>query len=264
MPRMIIGMPNLRSKTQSILLVLTAVILAACGRGDIAQNLGPELLYERGSNLLTAGNYQGAVQYFLQLEATYPFSNVTRQAQLDIIYAYYKARQYESAIAAAEEFERENPTHPRVDYTLYMRGLVYFDQGPNILERMFRIDMSARPPKDSLRSFQMFQDLLRRYPDSEYADDARERMVFLRNRLAEYENHVARYYVERGAYVAAVQRAKYALETYPGAPQLEESLRIMVEAYTLAGMDELAADAARVLELNYGEGAPRPDPLTLD
>lgn len=261
---MIIGMPNLRSKTQSILLVFAALMLAACGRGDLAQNLGPELLYERGSNMLSAGNYQGAVQYFLQLEATYPFSNVTRQAQLDIIYAYYKARQYEAAIAAAEEFERENPTHPRVDYTLYIRGLVYFDQGPNILERLFRIDMSARPPKDSLRSFQMFQDLLRRYPNSEYADDAQQRMVFLRNRLAQYENHVARYYIERGAYVAAIQRAKYALENYPGAPQLEESLRIMIEAYERAGMDELAADAARVLEHNYGAGAAQRDPLRLD
>src|SRR5690606_11326784 len=193
-----------------------------CGRGDIVQNAGPELLYERGEEMMQAGNYQGAVAYFQQLEATYPFSNLTRQAQLDIIYAYYKAGLREEAIVAAEELERENPTHPRVDYTLYMRGLIHFDQPANVLERLFRIVMSARPPKDTERSFQMFQELLRRFPNSEYAEDAHQRMIFLRNRLAEYENYVARYWIRRGAYVAAQQRAEYAIQNYPGAPQLEE------------------------------------------
>lgn len=247
----------MRSTTKTILIAVAALWLAACGRDDVIQNAGPELLYERGSNMLNAGNYQGAIQYFLQLEATYPFSNVTRQAQLDIIYAYYKARLFEEAIAAAEEFERENPTHPRVDYTLYMRGLVYFDRNPNFLERLFKVDLSARPPKDSMRSYQMFQELLRRFPNSEYAEDAHERMVYLRNRLAEYENHVARYYLRRGAYVAAARRAEYAVEHFPGAPQLEESLEIMIEAYERMGMHDLAADAARVLELNFGADAQR-------
>jgi outer membrane protein assembly factor BamD len=237
--------------TKSLLLVLTASVIVGCGRNDVVQNAGPELLYERGTEMMQAGNYQGAAMYFLQLEASYPFSNVTRQAQLDIIYAYYKGRQPEAAIAAAEEFERENPTHPRVDYTLYMRGLIHFDQAPNVLERLFRIDMTARPPKDTLRSFQMFQDLLRRFPESEYAEDARQRMVFLRNRLADYENHVARYYLRRGAYVAAVNRAKFALENYPGAPQLKESLEIMIDAYQALEMTDLAADAERVLQRTF-------------
>jgi len=235
-----------------VLLVFAVAALAACGRGDIQQNLGPELLYERGQEMMNAGNYGGAVAYFQQLEASYPFSNLTRQAQLDIIYAYYKAGLREEAIAAAEEFERENPTHPRVDYTLYMRGLIYFDQAPNILERLFRVDMTARPPKDSERSFRMFQELLRRFPDSEYAEDAHQRMVFLRNRLAEYENHVARYWLRREAYVGAIRRAEYAIQTYPGAPQLEESLQIMIEAYRRLGMDDLAADTQRVLERSFG------------
>lgn len=247
----------MRPTTKTTLIALAALWLGACGRNDIVQNAGPELLYERGSDMLNGGNYQGAIQYFLQLEATYPFSNVTRQAQLDIIYAYYRARLFEEAIAAAEEFERENPTHPRVDYTLYMRGLVYFDQSPNFLERLFKVDLSMRPPKDSMRAFQMFQELLRRFPDSEYAEDARERMVFLRNRLAEYENHVARYYLERGANVAAARRAEYAVEHFPGAPQLEESLEIMIEAYQRMGMHDLAADAERVLEHNFGAQAQR-------
>jgi outer membrane protein assembly factor BamD len=249
-----------------LLPALFACVLAACGgRESVVQDGGPEELYERGSEMMQAANYQGAVQYFLQLEARYPFSNVTRQAQLDLIYLYYRSRQPEAAIDAAEEFERENPTHPRVDYSLYMRGLVYFDEGPNVLERLFRVDMTTRPPKETLQSFQLFQELIRRFPDSQYVPDAQERMVFLRNRLAEYENHVARYYIERGAYVAAVNRAKYAVEHYPGAPQLEDSLEIMIEAYGRLGMTELAADTERVLDRNFGDGANRSaEPVRLD
>ena len=136
-----------------------------------------------------------------------------------------------------------------------MRGLVYFDQAPNIIERMFRVDLSLRPPKDTLQSFSTFQELIRRFPNSEYVPDARQRMVYLRNRLAEYENHVAEYYIRRGAYVAAVNRAKYALEHYPEAPQLEKTLQILVVAYEQLGMADLAADARRVLRQTFGDEA---------
>ena len=139
-----------------------------------------------------------------------------------------------------------------------MRGVITFDQAPNVLERMFRVDLSMRPPKDSMKSFSTFQDLIRRFPDSEYVPDARQRMVFLRNRLAKYENYVAQYYVERGAYVAAVNRAKYALEHYPGAPELEQTLQILADSYEKLGMMDLAdgleARARRV------PTAPRPRP----
>jgi outer membrane protein assembly factor BamD len=235
-------------------------MLTGCGRRDnTIQDAGPEALYERGQGAMDGSNYPAAIAYFTQLEARYPFSPVTRQAQLDLIYLFYKSRQPESAIDAAEEFERENPTHPRVDYCVYMKGRVYFDQAPNILERLFRVDLTVRPPKDTLRSFSAFQELVRRFPDSEYVEDARQRMVFLRNRLAEYENHVARYYVERGAYVAAANRAKYAVENYPGAPQLEDSLQIMITAYDQLGMSDLAADARRVLRQSFGLEAGDPD-----
>ena len=204
---------------------------------------------------MDASNFAGAIQSFSALEARYPFSPETRQAQLDLIYLYYRSQQPESAIDAAEEFERENPTHERIDYCLYMRGLVYFDQAPNIIERLFRVDLSLRPPKDTMRSFSTFQELVRRFPNSEYVPDARQRMVYLRNRLAEYENHVADYYIRRGAYVAAVNRAKYALEHYPEAPQLEKTLQILVVAYEQLGMGDLAADARRVLRQTFGDEA---------
>jgi outer membrane protein assembly factor BamD len=133
-----------------------------------------------------------------------------------------------------------------------MRGLIYFDDEANLLERLFKVDLTQRPPKDSLRAFTVLEELIRRFPESQYVADARQRMVYLRNRLAAYENHVARYYIKRGAYIAAAQRAQFAVENYPGAPELEQSLQLLVTAYERVGMRDLAADARRVLRENYG------------
>jgi len=245
----------LRNGKLSLLLVIATVALVGCNRENVVEDQGPELLYEKGFSAMNGSNFAGSTQYFNALEARYPFSPETRQAQLDLIYLYYRSQQPEQAIDAAEQFERENPTHERLDYCVYMRGLVYFDQAPNIIERLLRVDLSLRPPKDTMRSFSAFQELIRRYPNSEYVPDARQRMVFLRNRLAEYENHVADYYIRRGAYVAAINRAKYALEHYPEAPQLEKTLQMLVVAYSRLGMNDLAADARRVLTQSFGEEA---------
>ena len=230
----------------------TALTLTGCGRKDnIVQ--GPDALYERAEKSLGNGNYANAIIYLEQLEARYPFSNFSKQAQLDLVYAYYKNVEPESAADAADQFMRENPTHPRVDYCLYMKGVIFFDQDANFLERLFRVDMSERPPRNTMRAFSSFQELLRRFPDSEYVPDARDRMIYLRNRLAEYENHVAAYYVRRGAYVAAANRAKFALENFPGAPALKDSLDIMIQSYRKLGMNDLAADAERVLRETFGD-----------
>lgn len=248
------------SKTKALALLTAAAVLAGCGGDDnVITDQGPDEIYQLGAESMENGNFPIALAYFQALEARYPFSNVTRQAQLDMIYAYYRGREFESAIDAADEFERENPTHPRVDYCLYMKGLSYFDQAPNILERWFRVDLSERPPRDTMQAFSVLQELVRRFPTSQYVPDARERMIFLRNRLAAYENHVASYYFERGAYVAAINRAKYALENFPGAPATEESLQIMVEGYEQLGMTDLANDARRVMQESFGELAAAED-----
>ena len=245
------------TKYLSILVVSATAILAGCGNDDdnIIQDQGPDALYELGLENMDNGNFPIALAYFQALEARFPFSNVTRQAKLEMIYAYYRNREPELAVAQAEEFERENPTHPRIDYCLYMKGLAYFDEEPNIIEKMFRADLTERPPRDTMLAFSIFQELLRRFPTSQYTPDSRERMIYLRNRLATYENHVAVHYLERGAYVAAINRAKYSLEHFPGAPALEESLQIMIEAYELLGMIDLADDARRVLHASFGEFA---------
>jgi len=235
--------------------VLAAVALTGCGRRDnLVRDAGPAKLYDTGKKAMDASDYGSAVKIYQALQSRYPFAPETRQAQLDLIYLYYKSGQPEQAIDAAEAFERENPTHPRVAYSMYMRGRIYFDQEANFLEKFFRVDMSKRPPKQTMKSFSTFQELIRRFPDSEYAPDARQRMVFLRNRLTRYENYVAQYYVNRGAYVAAINRAKYALEHYPGAPELEQSMALMITAYEKLGMQDLAIDAKRVYAATWGGG----------
>jgi len=211
-------------------------------------------LYERGNKSMQSGNFSNAIQYYENLEARFPFSNETKQAQLDLIYSYYKDRQIEATVDAATTFERENPTHPRVDYALYMRGLAYFSGQESWYHRWFNVDLSKRPPKNVQESYSVFSQLVQRFPDSAYAADARQRMIFLRNRLADYELHVARYYLERGAWLAAANRAIYAMEQYDGAPAVTEALGIMVQAYDQLGMTDLAEDARRVLAASYPDG----------
>jgi outer membrane protein assembly factor BamD len=237
---------------QAILLTAFA-LLSACAGNDEVYDAVQDLqdAYEQAQKSIQNGNYQRGIQILEAIQARYPFSDIARQVQLDLMYAYYKSGAPEVAVEAADTFMRENPIHPRVDYALYIKGLAYFDDEPGILERWFRKDTNKRPPKDVEQAYQSFRRLVERYPASEYAPDARQRIVYLKNRLAAYENWVADYYLRRGAYVAAVNRAKNALEAYNGAEGNAESLRIMIAAYEELGMNDLAADARRVLELNF-------------
>lgn len=253
---------NARTLTWSrpwLLVPLLCALLALGGcssREDRDMQSVPDVLFERARKAMDQNNYRNAIQFYEALTARYPFSNQARQAQLDLIYAYYKNGERESAVDAAIQFERENPTHPRVDYALYMRGLANFRGESSFYHRWFRVDLAKRPPLNAQESLSAFAQLLQRYPESPYAADARQRMVFLRNRLADHENHVARYYMQRGAFLAALNRAKFALESYPGAPATAESLGIMITAYEQVGMNDLADDTRRVLMANYPESAP--------
>lgn len=241
---------------RALLIACMTLIVAACGHDGIAEQVVAEKLYERGHKAMMAGDYRNAVANFEALEARYPFSEQARQARLDIIYSYYKNRETEAAVDAADQFIRENPTHPRVDYVWYIKGLVYFERSPNFLERWFHTDLTERPPQDVQRSFQAFQTLIERYPASEYAGDARQRMIFLRNRLADYEVHVADYYLRRAAYVAAIARARYCIENYDGAPAVRDALDITISAYEGLGLTDLAERSREVYALNYPGGRP--------
>lgn len=207
--------------------------------------------YEQAQRSVERGNYQRGIQIFEAIQARYPFSDLSRQIQLELMYAYYKSGQPERAVEAAETFVRENPIHPRVDYALYIQGLAYFEDNPGILERWFGRDLTKRPPEGVNRSYATLRRLVERYPASPYAADAEQRLVYLKNRLARYENHVADYWLRRGAYVAAINRAKTALEEYHGADSNAESLKILIAAYEELGMNDLAADARKVLTLNF-------------
>ncbi len=247
---------SFRPRLLPVALVAAALALSACktGRDRDARETDPAKFYDRASLMMRSGDYDGAIRVYEALEARFPFSDQARQGRLDVLYAYYKARETESAVDAADRFARENPTHPRVDYAWYIKGLVYFERTPNLFERWFRADLTERPPQDARRSFLAFQTLLERYPDSAYAHDARHRMVYLRNRLADYETHVADYYLRRGAYVAAINRAKYCIENYDGAPAIRQALEILIAAYDGLGLEELAGQARAVHAANYPDG----------
>lgn len=237
-----------------ILLATLAVAMLASGcrshRADDAKS-GPEVIYARAQKAMKSSNYADAIKQLEALQSRFPFSEPARQAQLDLIYVYYKSRQVDPAIDAADTFIRENPTNPRVDYAYYMKGLVYFERQANLLERYFNVDLSQRPPINARKSFEAFDDLIKKYPHSGYVGDARQRMVFLRNRLADFELHVALYYMRRGAYVGAINRAKFCVENYDGAPAVQGSLKVLVDAYRQLGMTDLAANAERVYADNY-------------
>jgi outer membrane protein assembly factor BamD len=242
----------------SALLALTLLATGGCStlkfwdkdQGGKVIEGSPEQLYRDAIKDIQSNNYAGAIQRYEMLEARYPFSEQAKQGQLDLIYAYYKNRSADAAIDQADQFIRENPTHPRVDYAYYVRGLVYFESGANWLERKFKVDIAKRPPHEARKSFQSFQLLVQQYPKSPYSADARQRMIYLRNRLADYEIAVARFYLKRGAYVGSANRAKGVIEGYDGAPAVDDALRILAASYRNLGIDDLAEATDKVRAAN--------------
>ncbi len=234
---------------------VVAVALAAggCGGDDAAEERArgsADQLLALAERQMNNGNHAAAIEYYRALEIRHPFADQTREGQLGLMYAYVQDRQPDAAIDAANKFIRENPRHPRVDYAYYIRGLAYFPDGLGPVEKLFRVDPTARPQSNAVRAFDNFADLLQRFPDSEWAGDARQRMIFLRNAIASYEVNVARYYLGRRAFVAAVNRCKKVIEEYQGTPSVNEALEIMIEGYRELGLEQLAVDTERVLAEN--------------
>ena len=227
--------------------------LTGCAGNDEVQTEVKNITeaFEMAESSIARKNYRKGIQIYEAILARYPFSDLSRQIELKLLHAYYKSGQIEQAIETADTFMRENPTHPRADYALYIKGLAYYETDPGFLDRWFKRDVTKRPPVDVDLAYASFRRLVERYPTSEYSADAEQRMLAIKERMSDYENHVADYYLRRGAYVAAANRAKTALEQYNGASGNAESLRIMVEAYGQLGMTDLRDDAQRVLDLNF-------------
>lgn len=246
-------------RTLSILF-LVLFTLFGCSKDEPEDDLEATELayYSSAQESLRAGNYEGAIRKLQLLESRFPFGRYAEQAQLEIIYAYYKSAQPEAARSAADRFIRLHPGHPNVDYAYYLKGMVSFEQDKNFLANFIPMDPSTRDPGAARESFADFSQLIRRFPNSEYSPDAQKRMKFLRNLLAMSEVHVGRYYIQRGAYVAAANRGRYVLENFQGSVAVPDALAIMVEAYQLLEMTELADQALTVLVSNY------PDHKSLD
>ena len=207
---------------------------------------------------MSDGNYKTTLEYLDKIQARYPFGRYAQQAQLDTIYVQYKDNEPDAALAAADRFIKANPRHPYVDYAYYMKGLVNFERSNTLFDRLAPNDRSKTDTATARQSYNDFSELARKFPDSKYAEDSRQRILFLHNSLAAYEANVADYYLRRGAYVAAVSRAKYVLETYARTPAVEDALRIMTQAYIKMGMPQLATDSLRVLERNYPQSPELP------
>jgi outer membrane protein assembly factor BamD len=243
--------------------LLALALVAGCASNKVRDQqrlakLTPEKLYERGQKSLRASDYQDAVQVYEAMMARYPFALESRQARLDIIFAYYRMGEKESAKDAAETFIRENPTHPRVDYAWYLKGLIDFERTPYTVERWLRVDLTERAPLTAKDAFQSLRTVVTRYPKSIYAADARRRMIYLRNRLAGYEMQVAHHYMERQAWVAAAQRARQTVEQYDGAPAAKEALQVMYLCYRKLDYKELAENTEKVFHENFPNDAIEP------
>lgn len=237
------------------ILCLAACLLAAlsgCASTEDREDerLSARQYYLEGKKALEHEDYELAIQYFGDLEARYPFGRYADQGLLATAYAHYKQDDPEAAIATADRFIKLHPTHPDVDYAYYVKGLANFHSRDNFLDSIFNQDPSKRDPASARRSFQFFAELVRRYPQSRYAADARQRLIFLRNELANYELHVADYYLRRGAYVAAADRATYLIEHYARTPAVTPAVALLANAYRKLGLEDLASDAERIHALN--------------
>jgi outer membrane protein assembly factor BamD len=257
-------MPSSMRRTSKLFLAgpLVAALLAGCSllpeQIDETKGWSAQRLYSEAKEAMSDGNYKTTLEYLDKIQARYPFGRYAQQAQLDTIYIQYKDNEPDAALAAADRFIKTNPRHPYVDYAYYMKGLVNFERSNTIIDRLAPSDRAKTDTATARQSYNDFSELARKFPDSKYAEDARQRMLFLHNNLAAYEVHVADYYLRRGAYVAAANRAKYVLETYARTPAVEDALGIMTQAYIKMGMPQLAADSLRVLERNYPQSPELP------
>ncbi|MDR2112960.1 MAG: outer membrane protein assembly factor BamD [Candidatus Accumulibacter sp.] len=251
-------------------LLFVATLLGGCGLlpevKDETLGWSANKLYTEAKQALGEGAYEMAIGYYEKLESRFPYGRFAQQAQIDLAYAYWKSGEKESALVACDRFIKLHPNHPNIDYVYYLRGLIDFNEDLGLLGHISQQDMTERDPRGARESFEAFRELVTRFPDSKYTPDATQRMNYLVSSLARLEIHVARYYMKRGAYLAAINRAQFAVKAYPDVPATEEALFILVQAYDQLGMDDLRDDAERVMRKNfpnsvyYTRGLDRPEP----
>ncbi|TDO10534.1 MULTISPECIES: outer membrane protein assembly factor BamD [Halomonas] len=232
-------------------LLLAGVLLASCAstdsQKDELEGVAERQLYEEAREALEDGRYTTAINRLEAIDTRYPFGEHAQQAQLELIYAYYTTEDWEGARAAASRFIRLHPDHPQVDYAYYMRGMAAWQAGRFSLERLRLIDIAKRDLGATRDAYGDFRELIQRFPNSQYAPDARQRIVYLRNVLARHELHVADFYLRKGAYLAAVERGRWVIEHYPQSEATHDALAVMVEGYLGLNMLDRARETLQVL-----------------
>ncbi|MGH8707913.1 MAG: outer membrane protein assembly factor BamD [Burkholderiales bacterium] len=241
----------------SVLALAAALALALAGCGgtpeapDETTDWSVERLYGESRDAMQARDWAKAIKYLEKLEARFPYGRYAQQAQLDVAWAHWKYDERAAAIAAADRFIKLYPNHEALDYAYYLKGLVNFTENQGLFAILSDPDLAERDPKAAREAFAAFREVVTRFPDSKYATDSAARMRYLVNSLARHEVHVARYYMKRGAWLAAANRAQAAVANYPQAPATEEALFIMMKAYEALGVEDLRADAERVMRQNF-------------
>ena len=240
---------------RSLLAALLLLTLVACGSFNSSddETLGwsAQKLYGEAKDAMSSKDWPKAIKYLEKLEARYPYGRYAQQAQLEVAYCQWKDNERASAVAAADRFIKLYPNHPNVDYAWYLKGLINFNETLGLLWWLTTPDLSDRDPRGARDAFNAFKEVVTRFPDSKYAGDSAARMRYIVNSLASYEVHVARYYMRRGAYLAAANRAQYAIKTYQTAPAVEEAVFVLARAYDALGMAELRDDTTRVMHTNF-------------
>ena len=236
---------------RSLAALLILLVVGCASNPDETKNWSPERIYAAARDELDNKNYQKAVGYYEKLEARYPYGRFAQMAQIESAYAYWKDNENAQALAACDRFIKMHPDHPNVDYAYYLKGRINFNDDMGIMGYIAVKDMTERDPKAAQDAFDAFHELVTRFPQSRYAPDAQARMTYLVSTLASAEVNVAEYYLRRGAYVAAVNRAQYALTNYPRAPAIERAMIVLVKAYDAMGMNDLRDDANRTLAANF-------------
>jgi len=242
---------SIKAVTLSLLLVFLSACSFMAETEDATKDWSAKELYDEAKAYLDSGSYELAVEYYEILESRYPLGTYAQQAQLDTIYAYYRSDEVASALAAADRFIRYNPRHPFIDYVYYLKGLANFNENFGFLQRYLPIDLATRDQAAAKQSFEAFNELVKRYPESKYSPDAVKRMEYLRGMLAQYEVYVANYYLERKAYLAAANRAQYVIQHYDRTASVPDAMVIQAKAYHKMGMKDLVADLVKVMQLNY-------------
>ncbi|AHK20059.1 membrane biogenesis protein [Yersinia similis] len=229
---------------------LSLVLTGCSSNKDVVPDNPPSELYATAQQKLQDGNFKGAITQLEALDNRYPFGPYSQQVQLDLIYAYYKSADLPMAQASIDRFMRLNPTHPNIDYVLYMRGLTDMALDDSALQGFFGIDRSDRDPQHARAAFRDFNQLIQNYPNSQYATDAQKRLVFLKDRLAKYELAVAQYYTKRGAYVAVVNRVDQMMRDYPDTQATRDAFPLMENAYKQLQLNAQADKVAKIMAAN--------------